>query len=175
MLGLTGKDLIIRKTLCFQRAEKIALGVIRSPDKDPGSRLTCIRVAGELGIPFTSGILIGIGRRVGRLDSLLKVAASRRNFVTWRKLLFTTLYPSPAQKCTQRHRRRSRGLVDSFSSQTSMQVRPNLNRDASTCCLPRASMIGRRVADDTRSCKIPNSRRHISRRCQTRLPWHKKH
>src|SRR3954470_12269316 len=32
-----------------------------SPTKDPGVRLACIRDAGELRIPFTSGILVGIG------------------------------------------------------------------------------------------------------------------
>src|ERR671915_2413085 len=32
-----------------------------SPTKDPQVRLDCIRAAGELRIPFTSGILVGIG------------------------------------------------------------------------------------------------------------------
>ena len=43
-----------------------------SPDKDPEARLNTIRCAGELKIPFTSGILIGIGEtRRERIDSLL--------------------------------------------------------------------------------------------------------
>ena len=43
-----------------------------SPDKDPDARLETIRLAGELAIPFTSGILIGIGEtRKERIDSLL--------------------------------------------------------------------------------------------------------
>ncbi len=43
-----------------------------SPDKDPAVRLECIDTAGELGVPFTSGILIGIGEtRRERIDSLL--------------------------------------------------------------------------------------------------------
>lgn len=42
-----------------------------SPDKVPSVRLQCIRSAGELAIPFTSGILIGIGEtRAERLDAL---------------------------------------------------------------------------------------------------------
>ncbi len=42
-----------------------------SPDKDPARRLATIAAAGELRIPFTSGILIGIGEtRVERLDAL---------------------------------------------------------------------------------------------------------
>jgi len=42
-----------------------------SPDKLPARRLETIRLAGELRVPFTSGILIGIGEtRVERLQSL---------------------------------------------------------------------------------------------------------
>src|SRR4051812_3515495 len=33
----------------------------RTPDKDPAKRLVVIEEAGKLGIPFTTGILIGIG------------------------------------------------------------------------------------------------------------------
>ena len=43
-----------------------------SPDKHPAVRLATIRLAGELAVPFTSGILIGIGEtRAERLDALL--------------------------------------------------------------------------------------------------------
>ena len=47
-----------------------------SPDKEPARRLETIRLAGELAIPFTSGILIGIGEtREERLDALLALKA----------------------------------------------------------------------------------------------------
>ena len=43
-----------------------------SPDKAPARRLETLRLAGELAIPFTSGILIGIGEtRAERIDALL--------------------------------------------------------------------------------------------------------
>jgi FO synthase len=43
-----------------------------SPDKDPAVRLETIRAAGEAAVPFTSGILIGIGEtRRERIESLL--------------------------------------------------------------------------------------------------------
>jgi FO synthase len=43
-----------------------------SPDKDPALRLETIRTAGEAAVPFTSGILIGIGEtRRERIESLL--------------------------------------------------------------------------------------------------------
>ena len=42
-----------------------------SPDKVPAVRLEMMRVAGELAVPFTTGILIGIGEtRAERLESL---------------------------------------------------------------------------------------------------------
>ena len=43
-----------------------------SPDKEPDVRLETIRLAGELAVPFTSGILIGIGEtREERIAALL--------------------------------------------------------------------------------------------------------
>src|SRR5258706_10432250 len=43
-----------------------------SPDKVPGRRLDCIAMAGEAAVPFTSGILIGIGEtRAERIEALL--------------------------------------------------------------------------------------------------------
>ncbi len=51
----------------------------RSPDKAPAARLETIRLAGELAIPFTSGILIGIGEtRAERLDALFALRALHR-------------------------------------------------------------------------------------------------
>jgi FO synthase len=42
-----------------------------SPDKEPAARLASIRAAGEMRVPFTTGILIGIGEtRQERLDAL---------------------------------------------------------------------------------------------------------
>lgn len=46
----------------------------RSPDKVPAMRLATIRAAGELKVPFTTGILIGIGEtRAERIDALLAI------------------------------------------------------------------------------------------------------
>ncbi len=47
-----------------------------SPDKLPARRLETIRLAGELAVPFTSGILVGIGEtREERIDALLALRA----------------------------------------------------------------------------------------------------
>ena len=43
-----------------------------APDKDPAMRMRTLRAAGELAVPLTSGILIGIGEtRAERLDALV--------------------------------------------------------------------------------------------------------
>jgi len=50
-----------------------------SPDKAPAARLATIAAAGALKVPFTSGILIGIGEtREERLDALLALRALHR-------------------------------------------------------------------------------------------------
>ena len=52
-----------------------------SPDKRPTVRLETIRQAGELAVPFTSGILIGIGETRGeRIDALLALRALHSEF-----------------------------------------------------------------------------------------------
>ena len=46
-----------------------------SPDKHPAVRLETLRLAGELKVPFTTGILIGIGEtRDERIDALHAIA-----------------------------------------------------------------------------------------------------
>lgn len=45
-----------------------------SPDKRPAARLETLRLAGELAVPFTTGVLIGIGEtRAERLDALAAI------------------------------------------------------------------------------------------------------
>ena len=52
-----------------------------SPDKHPARRLETIRLAGEASVPFTSGILIGIGEtRRERIESLLALRDLHERF-----------------------------------------------------------------------------------------------
>jgi len=45
-----------------------------SPDKIPAARIRCMELAGEAAVPFTTGILIGIGEtRADRISSLLNL------------------------------------------------------------------------------------------------------
>jgi 7,8-didemethyl-8-hydroxy-5-deazariboflavin synthase CofH subunit/7,8-didemethyl-8-hydroxy-5-deazariboflavin synthase CofG subunit len=52
-----------------------------APDKEPARRLATLHAAGELHIPFTTGILVGIGDdRAGQLAALQAIAASHARF-----------------------------------------------------------------------------------------------
>jgi FO synthase len=52
-----------------------------TPDKTPARRLATLDAAGRLSIPFTTGILIGIGEsKQDRIDALEAIAASHREF-----------------------------------------------------------------------------------------------
>ncbi len=52
-----------------------------SPDKRPEARLETLRLAGELSVPFTTGILIGIGEtRIERLEALFAIRDLHRRF-----------------------------------------------------------------------------------------------
>jgi FO synthase len=52
-----------------------------SPDKDPAVRLRVLEDAGRVGIPFTTGILVGIGETPAeRLDSILAIRRVAREY-----------------------------------------------------------------------------------------------
>jgi FO synthase len=52
-----------------------------SPDKRPQVRFETIRLAGELRVPFTTGILIGIGEtRLERIEALLAIAELHQRY-----------------------------------------------------------------------------------------------
>jgi len=52
-----------------------------SPDKDPAVRLRVLEDAGRVGVPFTTGILVGIGETVqDRLDSILAIRRVAREY-----------------------------------------------------------------------------------------------
>ncbi|HTX25225.1 MAG TPA: 5-amino-6-(D-ribitylamino)uracil--L-tyrosine 4-hydroxyphenyl transferase CofH [Steroidobacteraceae bacterium] len=52
-----------------------------SPDKIPAARLATLEAAGELAIPFTTGLLIGIGEtRRERIDALLAIRALHERY-----------------------------------------------------------------------------------------------
>jgi FO synthase len=65
-----------------------------SPTKDPQLRLETIRAAGELRIPFTSGILLGIGERPqDRIASLEAIAECHREYGHIQEVILQNFVP----------------------------------------------------------------------------------
>ncbi|MEN0011797.1 MAG: 5-amino-6-(D-ribitylamino)uracil--L-tyrosine 4-hydroxyphenyl transferase CofH [Solirubrobacteraceae bacterium] len=65
-----------------------------SPSKHPARRLATIRAAGELKIPFTSGILVGIGEtREERLQSLAALAELHAEFGHLQEVILQNFVP----------------------------------------------------------------------------------
>jgi len=67
-----------------------------SPTKHPAARLATIEAAGELKIPFTSGILVGIGETEDeRVESLEALAASHRRYGHLQEIILQNFVPHP--------------------------------------------------------------------------------
>src|SRR5919198_6482226 len=68
-----------------------------SPSKHPAERLKTIEAAGELRIPFTSGILVGIGEaEEERIASLEALAAVRERHGHIQELILQNFVPHPS-------------------------------------------------------------------------------
>ena len=67
-----------------------------SPDKTPERRLATLEAAGELGIPFTTGILVGIGEDpIDRVTALEAIAASHRRHGHVQEVIVQNFLPKP--------------------------------------------------------------------------------
>jgi len=67
-----------------------------APDKDPARRLATLDAAGELAIPFTTGILVGIGDdRPGQLAALRAIAASHARHGHVQEVIVQNFLPKP--------------------------------------------------------------------------------
>jgi FO synthase len=67
-----------------------------APDKDPQRRLDTLRFAGELRIPFTTGLLVGIGETRGeRIDTLRAIASSHEEFGHVQEVIVQNFLPKP--------------------------------------------------------------------------------
>jgi FO synthase len=73
-----------------------------SPDKHPAVRLETIRLAGELRIPFTTGILIGIGEtREERLEALLAIRELGERYGHVQEVIVQNFRAKPGTKMAQ--------------------------------------------------------------------------
>ena len=67
-----------------------------SPDKEPARRLATLEAAGALAIPFTTGILVGIGETRGdRIEALEAIAASHRRHGHVQEVIVQNFLPKP--------------------------------------------------------------------------------
>ncbi len=70
-----------------------------SPDKVPALRLETIALAGELAIPFTTGILIGIGEtRAERIEALDAIASLARRYGHVQEVIVQNFRAKPGTK-----------------------------------------------------------------------------
>jgi FO synthase len=70
-----------------------------SPDKLPAVRLETMRYAGELKVPFTTGILIGIGEtREERIDSLLAIRDLHEQYGHIQEVIIQNFRAKPSTK-----------------------------------------------------------------------------
>jgi FO synthase len=70
-----------------------------SPDKHPAVRLDTIRQAGKQKVPFTTGILIGIGEtRLERIEALLKIADLQRSYGHVQEVIVQNFRAKPRTK-----------------------------------------------------------------------------
>ena len=67
-----------------------------APDKDPQRRLDTLEAAGRLAIPFTTGLLVGIGEsREDRLEALRAIAASHERYGHVQEVIIQNFLPKP--------------------------------------------------------------------------------
>ena len=105
LLPHTNAGLLDEDDLCRLQPYNASMGLMlettarveahaRSPGKDPGLRLQYIALAGRLRIPFTTGILVGIGESwQDRLDSLQKIAQLHHEFGHIQEVIIQPLDP----------------------------------------------------------------------------------
>jgi FO synthase len=108
-----------------------------SPDKWPERRLETIRLAGELAVPFTTGILIGIGEtRAERIDALEEIAALHGRYGHIQEVIVQNFRAKPGTKMAS-HPEPSlddllwtaRSARDVLGPDVKIQVPPNLSYD----------------------------------------------
>jgi len=107
-----------------------------SPDKNPELRLQTIQNLGELCVPVTSGILIGIGEtRKERLESLLAIKKLHERYGHIQEIIIQNFIPKPNTKMENIQAPDSKELLWTlsmariiFGPSMNIQCPPNLNK-----------------------------------------------
>lgn len=106
-----------------------------APDKDPAVRMRMLREAGELAIPFTTGILIGIGEtREERVDSLIAIREVHHTYGHIQEVIIQNFRAKPATRMATAPEPESREMAKTVAvarlllgGQMNVQAPPNLN------------------------------------------------
>ena len=108
-----------------------------SPDKDPAARLETIRFAGEARVPFTTGILIGIGEtRDERLAALQAISDLHGRYGHIQEIIIQNFRAKPGTRMSDAAEPSMDELLwtiraarDLFGADMSIQAPPNLSGD----------------------------------------------
>ena len=108
-----------------------------SPDKTPERRLATLEAAGRLSIPFTTGILVGIGEsRSDRVEALEAIAASHRRHGHVQEVIVQNFLPKPGTSMARRAACPADEFLDAIAlarlilpAEVHIQAPPNLSDD----------------------------------------------
>lgn len=111
-----------------------------APDKEPALRIRMHEEAGELGIPFTSGILLGIGETTqDRVDSLFVLRELQDRFGHLQEVIVQPFHAKPQTPMAAASALQEAEFVAwvalarlILGAQFNLQAPPNLNADAQT-------------------------------------------
>lgn len=108
-----------------------------APDKTPERRLATLAFAGELAIPFTTGILVGIGENLAdRIEALEAIAAAHQRYGHIQEVIVQNFVPKPGTLMREHPACSEADLVDAIALARSilpadvhLQAPPNLVDD----------------------------------------------
>jgi 7,8-didemethyl-8-hydroxy-5-deazariboflavin synthase CofG subunit len=106
-----------------------------APDKDPAVRIQMLREAGELSIPFTTGILIGIGEtREERVDSLIAIRDLHATYGHIQEVIIQNFRAKSDTRMAQSHEPEALEIARTVATarlvlggEMNIQAPPNLN------------------------------------------------
>jgi len=110
---------------------------VSAPSKRPTVRLKTLEIAGKLNIPFTTGILVGIGEdRADRIDSLLKLRKINNTYAHIQEVIIqnfrskpeTPMHESPDASSTEMLWTVAAARI-LLGPEVNIQVPPNLSAD----------------------------------------------
>ncbi|MFY1110312.1 MAG: 7,8-didemethyl-8-hydroxy-5-deazariboflavin synthase CofG [Methanosarcinaceae archaeon] len=104
------------------------------PGKDPERRIETIREAGKLRIPYTTGLLVGIGEsREDRIESLETIAALHRKYGHIQEVIIQNFAPKPGTPMEKHPEPTAEEMIDTVTlarqllpADVAVQVAPNL-------------------------------------------------